>query len=118
MIAVDREAIQVMYKRIIDWQMDVGESFTDYFMHDRVKDVSWGFWLLGKGYTKRANEILEEVQAGNKCLDQELLYHVHNEDDPNYYSHGYYQDIALWAEFLCSTRIYIDRVNEFFAEYD
>lgn len=43
--------IQVLKDRIIAWEHDAGESFTDYFMHDNVADRSWAFWLLGKGYT-------------------------------------------------------------------
>ena len=120
--------IQILKDRIIAWEHNAGESFTDYFMHDNVADRSWAFWLLGKGYTVRANEIIEEIvrQQESKayiCLDQELLYDIHGEytwDEEskthNWSQGNYDKNVMLWAEFLLATALYTNRVEEFFKE--
>lgn len=121
-------SIQILKDRIIAWEHNAGESFTDYFMHDNVADRSWAFWLLGKGYTVRANEIIEEIvrQQESKayiCLDQELLYDIHGEytwDEEskthNWSQENYDKNVMLWAEFLLATALYTNRVEEFFKE--
>lgn len=115
MIELKQEDIIEMANRIKDWESNAGEGFTDYFMHDNVRDVSWAFWLLGKGFVERANEILNQINSGEKCLDQELLYEVYEVHDWTKKSQeAYYKNILLWAEFLISTQIYKDRVEEFF----
>lgn len=120
--------VQALKDRIIAWEHNAGESFTDYFMHDNVADRSWAFWLLGKGYTSRANEIIEEIvrQESNKirlCLDQELLYDVHGQEPwdeeaktYNWNQENYDKNVMLWSEFLLATALYTGRVEEFFKE--
>lgn len=122
------EQIKELAKKIIDWENDAGESFTDYFMHDNVADRSWAFWLLGKGYTSRANEIIEEIvkQQNSKvhvCLDQELLYDLHEEEpwdeeakSYNWNQENYNKNVMLWSEFLLATSLYTQRVQDFFKE--
>ena len=122
------EQIKELAKKIIDWENDAGESFTDYFMHDNVADRSWAFWLLGKGYTSRANEIIEEIvkQQNSKvhiCLDQELLYDIHDQDPwdevsktHNWNQENYDKNVMLWSEFLLATSLYTQRVQDFFKE--
>lgn len=106
---------QVLAEAIHKWEQNAGESFTDYFMHDRVKDVSWAFWLLGKGYSERANMLIDLIQAGNKCIDQELLYHLHmtEEWDEELYS----KDIDLWADFLTASDRYFKEIEGWFKDY-
>lgn len=106
-------------EKINDWEADAGESFTDYFMHDNVKDNSWAFWLLGKGFTERANEIIDEILKGETCLDQGLLYDVHTNYDDDFKEIGDWKEnsdknVKLWAEFLVSTPFYLDKITEFF----
>lgn len=62
--------IEAMAARIRKWEMRAGESFTDYYMHDKVKNVSWAFWLLGKGFNERANELIpvSGVLIRNCCM--------------------------------------------------
>lgn len=122
------EQIKELAKKIIDWENDAGESFTDYFMHDNVADRSWAFWLLGKGYTSRANEIIEEIvkQQNSKvhiCLDQELLYDIHDQEPwdevsktHNWNQKNYDKNVMLWSEFLLATSLYTQRVQDFFKE--
>ena len=122
---VTQQSIDEMFDQIIAWEHDAGEGFTDYFMHDNVRDVSWAFWLLGKGFVERANEILNQYAVAKYCLDQELLYdiypsYVEDEKDSHGYSwneENYHKNVRLWAEFLVSTDIYLERVTTFFKEY-
>lgn len=117
-----RNAIKLAAK-IRAWELAAGESFTDYYMHDKVKDVSWAFWLLGKGYSERANELIDLIQAGNKCIDQELLYHL-NYDESQYDGFNwdtvvepvYMKDVLLWAKFLVASDRYWKSITEWFAE--
>lgn len=105
---------EALAAKISAWEMDAGESFTDYYMHDHVKNVSWAFWLLGKGFTERANELIDLIQAGNKCIDQELLYVLceYNSDQDAEYE----ENVLLWAEFLVASDRYWKDITEWFAE--
>lgn len=110
---------QELTEKIGKWEHSAGESFTDYFMHDNVKDNSWAFWLLGKGFTEKANEIIDEILAGNKCIDQEVLYEiypVYNDEDNNFSEDNYDKNMDLWAEFLSATPFYLNKVTEFLKE--
>jgi hypothetical protein len=118
---VTQESIEAMFQRIIEWEYEAGESFTDYYMHDNVRDVSWAFWLLGKGFVERANEILNEVNDDKVlCLDQELLYDIYPSyegEDCSWSEENYHKNVRLWAEFLVSTDIYFQRITEWFDNY-
>ncbi len=107
---------EALASKISAWEMSAGESFTDYYMHDHVKDVSWAFWLLGKGFTERANELIDLIQAGNKCIDQELLYELYPSDHEGEPTNGYELNIELWAEFLVASDRYWKDITEWFAE--
>lgn len=112
-LIVNEEFLSI-YERIIKWEEDAGESFTDYFMHDNVRNQSWAFWLLGKGYTERANQIIDEIINGEECIDQELLYELYDINEGPDYHTPFLKNVALWAEFLSATPTYVERVNEFF----
>lgn len=108
--------IQHLAEKIRDWENDAGESFTDYFMHDNVYAVSWAFWLAGKGYTDKANEIIGEVESGNKCIDQEVLFDI--VDNKNFTDEVHFKNILIWSDFLLATETYVKRVSEFFKEQE
>jgi|SRR5579872_4357088 len=111
---------EALAAKIRAWEFNAGESFIDYYMHDNVKNVSWAFWLLGKGFTERANFLIDLIQAGNKCIDQELLYELYNnpEDPANWSTALYLKDVLLWAEFLVASDRYWKAICEWFAEND
>ena len=94
-----------------NWEEETGESFTDRFMHDNVKDLSWAFWLLGKGYTEHALEIIKEIEAGNTCIDQDVLYDIY----PDWEDQD--KNIEIWAEFLAATPSYVERTRKFFVRH-
>lgn len=103
-------------EKIRNWEVEAGESFTDYFMHDNVKDQSWAYFLLGKGHVERAVEIVDEIHNGNKCIDQELLYEIYS-NDGEWSEEQYNKNVILWAEFLISMPHYCQKVTEFFEEH-
>lgn len=101
-------------KRIREWELNVGESFTDYYMDDRVKEVSWAFWLLGKGYKERANVLIDMI-TNRESIDQQLKFEVHlTSGDWN--EEFYLKDIALWAEFLTASDRYFKDISEWFED--
>jgi len=100
--------------KILKWENDSGESFTDYFMHDHVKNVSWAFWLLGKGFHEFALVIIRELEKGEKYIDQETLYEIHSEETDSYENHE--KNVLIWAEFLVATDSYVERVTKFFEQ--
>ena len=109
-----------LIEKINNWVENAGESFTDYFMHDNVKDTSWAFWLLGKGYTEHANKIINEILAGETCIDQEILYEIFPEyvggETISWSRDNYDKNLVLWAEFLVATPYYLNKVTEFLTE--
>jgi len=105
-----------LYDNITDWEGDFGESFNDYFSHDYIKDSSWAFWLLGKGFHIHANAIINEILTEKTCIDQEILYDVfppYDEDD-NFIQENYDKNLMLISEFLVSTPFYLKMVIEWF----
>jgi hypothetical protein len=108
-----------LHEMIKSWEMDMGESFTDYFMHDHVNDKSWAFWLLGKGFKEHANHIIDEILAGETCIDQEVLYHIYpeyEEGDGNWLEESCDKNSLIWSEFLTDTEFYLIKINEFLNE--
>lgn len=124
--------VEELAKRIGEWEQEAGESFTDYFMHDRVRDNSWAFWLLGKGYSERANAIIVEILEGRLCIDQQALYNLNYHpnitvidgflevlwEDEYMTSENYNKDILLWAEFLLATPFYTEKITKWLKEQE
>lgn len=120
MIEVTQKSIDDMFNKIIEWEYEAGESFTDYYMHDNVREVSWAFWLLGKGFVERANEILNQHSVAKYSLDQEILFDIYPSyegENCSWNEENYHKNIRLWAEFLVSSDIYLQRITEWFDNY-
>lgn len=130
-----------IFNKILDWEIEAGESFTDYFMHDRVDDKDWAMFLIGKGYEERGKAILKAVHEHELvgepcCLDQEFLYNIHEypkfeeslnwkglpsydvlyDENQDWSRKKYEKDSALWAEFLSTHPVYLEKVKEFFKD--
>lgn len=101
--------------RIIDWEIEAGETFMDYFMQTNVDDGAWAYWLLAKGYVKHANNILMELLAGEKDLPQDVLYEVYDEreGENGYSEENIVKNIELMAEFLVADSKYLELLNQF-----
>ena len=106
-----------IFKKICKFVESYGESFTDRFTHDNVKDASWAFWLLGKGFNEKANEIIKLILESEYGIDQETLYEIYPEqsEDNEEWSEEYWnKNMMLQAEFLSSTPFYLNKVEQFF----
>lgn len=105
-----------LFDKIQTWEADNGESFNDYFSHDSIKDSSWAFWLLGKGFHEHANGIINEIMASTMCIDQSTLYEVYPEydEDDNFIEENYDKNLMLISEFLVSTSYYLKLVTDWF----
>lgn len=109
-----------LVNKISEWEHEAGESFTDYFMHDNVKTLSWAFWLLGKGFTEHALVIIRGLEKGETYFDQEELFEIYPEHsyedgkEPEWNPDSYEKNTEIWAEFLVATDSYQERVLKFF----
>lgn len=115
--------IRTLAQKLRNWEMDAGESFVDYFMDGRVNEINWAFWLLGKGHTATATFIINSKADGVKYLDQTEKFHVHYNDDVSWDDWDaadaiYFKDFLIWAEFLLASKVYTDRINEWFSEQE
>lgn len=112
--------IEALAAKIRSWELDAGESFTDYYMHDRVKNVSWAFWLLGKGFSERANTLIDLIQSGQQYIDQELLYELYDQDitegESSWDEEVHKKNILVWAEFLIASDRYWKDIAGWFAD--
>lgn len=108
--------IKEMSERIRNWEVNSGESFTDYFMHDNVNQVAWSFFLLGKGFNTHANILIDKIgKEGTNCyIDQEDLFDIHGAESGVWDERLYDMNVAVWSEFLVSSNVYYDKVMEFF----
>jgi len=109
-----------LVEKINDWTSDLGESFTDYFMHDCIKNIDWAKWLLDNGYTEKANELLEIIESGEDYIDQETLYEIYPEynDNGRWDRESYDKNVEIWADFLVNNPFYLKRVIKFFDEFE
>jgi hypothetical protein len=109
--------VDAMVEAIRNWEMDAGEGFTDYFM-DNWPVGSWAYWLLGKGYTEWANNIINLYEK-KQYVSQDTKFEwfdTYQEGDWN--EEVYLRNVRVWAEFLVESDQYFRRVNEFFDEYN
>lgn len=111
-----------LVQTINDWEVDAGESFKDYFLHDNVKTLSWSFWLLGKGFTEHALQLINKIEKGVTYFDQEELFDIYpeytydEEGKDTWNKENYAKNVEVWAEFLIATNAYQERVTKFFKE--
>lgn len=119
---VSRNPVELA-KQIRAWERQAGESFTDYYMDDHVKEVSWAFWLLafdGGRHSDRANYLIDEVTA-KQSLGQEEKFHLFYNPEMSWGStheewlaaeEVYLQDFMLWAEFLTASDRYFKDIED------
>lgn len=116
--------VDAMVKAIRDWELDAGESFTDYFL-DNWPIGSWAYWLLGKGHHEWANNIINKNEAKRDAkpnefifIDQEEKFEFFDaEASGDWTEEDYCKNVRVWAEFLVESDQYFRRVNKFFDEH-
>ena len=109
-----------IFRQICDWQMDAGESFTDYF-DSSINVPNFMFWCLGKGWiTQEQFHAWEDEMKGKGRFDEPSsmdvieggeLYSISNEDN---WEKGY---MAL-AHFMSESKTYQRRLKKFLDEYN
>lgn len=119
-MVIERD-VQKLAQTLRDWEMDAGESFTDYYMDDRVKPVSWAFWLLGKGYTEKANKLIDDITA-RRSVGQMDTFHIHYADGMSWSDWDaadatYFKDFLIWADFLCASDRYFKDIKEWLEDW-
>jgi hypothetical protein len=120
---------QEILAKMLQWEQDNGESFTDYFNAD-IKAHTYMTWCLGRKYItpEKYNEWL--IAYGNNELDADdpnyFVYNDQGEYGPSFavvYSEEYNQTdhhkaYGMLAEFFSEITVYQKRLAEFFAEYE
>jgi hypothetical protein len=116
---IDRN-VDAMVKAIRHFELDVGEGFADYFMASWPVG-SWFYFLLGKGHTEWANELINDYEKdGYVCQEKQFEWFdaYCGEGESGWDEDIYLKNVRVWAEFLVESDQYYRRVNEFFAEYN
>lgn len=105
----------------------LGECFTDYYMDNYVKEVSWAFWLLafdGGRHSNRANILIDKITA-RESIGQEEKFHLFYDPEMSWGSthdewlateEVYLQDFQLWAGFLTASDRYFDDIRNWLTE--
>lgn len=106
-----------LVKLIFEWEREAGEDFMDYFLHDNVKPLSWSFWLLGKGFTEHALNIIIKLERGESYFDQDELFEVYPEEEDQWLEVRT-KNTNLWAEFICATASYRQRFKDFITDHE
>ena len=86
-----------------DWEMDAGESFTDYFLHSQDNLFKFGQWLIKNGHPERGAEIVKHCEE-SRFEDQDM-FHVHYDQEMSWGDWDaadaiYTKDFHLWAAFI------------------
>jgi hypothetical protein len=118
---------QEIYESVMEWQMEAGESFTDYFNSD-IHPLTYMSWCLGRGYLSpekynmwakayRKNE-LEATDPNyfvyNEYGDEDAMFAVVVSEDFN--EEDFEKAFRILAEFISEIDIYQDRLKRFLAD--
>lgn len=102
--------------KIFDWEAEAGESFYDYYAHDRIEYLSWADFLELKGYKERADEIRQEYHKDSmNYVDQETLFHIYSESG-ELWRKNTEKNLNLLAEYLCSNEQRLAKVLKWFEQ--
>lgn len=119
--------IVIYAERIRDWELEAGESFNDYFMHDYTDYENWGHFLIDHGLVQRGELILKwYIKDEINKQDQNTLFNMYSgtlkysaEYDTFYFDDDefegdweelYHKDMLLFAEYILSDE---DRKEDF-----
>lgn len=114
---------QEIYEAMVNWQMDAGEDFLDYFDGD-MNAISFMCWARGKGYISIEQfNMWEEAYNGDfseagwatryvhNCHGEEPGYAVVNEED--WTEEGQEKAYGILAEFISESKSYQLKFNNF-----
>lgn len=121
-IIIAQEAIDNLVERIREWEMDAGESFTDYFFDRYSYDGAWLDYLDNKGFYELVQEIKQDrytLTTGHVllCTDQQLKFEPYNSNweaaNGSWSEEEYRKDVALWAEFILADAEIYEECDQF-----
>lgn len=112
--------IKTLANRIREWEMDVGESFTDHFLdaYSYDQDSGWLLFLKTKGF----DELLVEIENSRyrlkdgtllSCTDQQLKFEPNTSLMEKWDDDLYFLDVLMWAEFMLSDESIMEQFEEF-----
>lgn len=116
------------------WEIDHGEGFLDYYMHDHTDYEDWGNFLIAEGHTKLGNLIIEWLEkdliskqdqgtlflnySGKLKYDDEYECWYFDEDDyEGDWEDLYMKDMKLMAKFILSTPANKECFDDWYAYY-
>lgn len=118
-----------IFKAIIDWEQEAGESFTDYFSSG-IDGKTFMTWCFGKGYISR-EQFNQWVEAWSKkklesnCSNYFVYNEYGNKNAPfavviteEYSDEAQEKAYKILAEFISGIDVYITRLNKFLSEYE
>lgn len=114
--------IEQLVERIRNWEMDAGESFTDYFLDMYSYSELWLEFLGRKGFTDVVAEIRADVITLSdgvvlSCTDQQLKFEPHSSAAHDGWDEAVYlKDVALWAEFILEHEDITRECEDFLSE--
>ncbi|MEK5036211.1 hypothetical protein MKY96_32700 [Paenibacillus sp. FSL R7-0302] len=113
-----------IYETIVDWQMNAGEDFIDYW-GSNITIPSFMFWCLGRGYLTKEQLNAWEADYLSKDLFQQLYA-----SEPNYFiggsgdsiyalcDHDTWEDgVEILSEFISESTTYQNRLKVFLREW-
>lgn len=128
-MTIEKEAVQKMVDEIRGWELEAGESYTDYFFDRFSYDGKWLTYLESKGFKGVADEVRADTwQIGDRVMlstDQQLKFEPHSSalaEANNYEGHywneeTYCLDVALWAEYILTNEDILKDHKEFMTGY-
>lgn len=112
------KTIENIADAIRGWELCAGESFTDYFMDDRISDNLWYGFLLGKGVVEKAQEMEKDLLTKTYISQEKFEPFEYYDDDNNKFLEGeYYKNVLLWAELICNSNIFYESFRIFIKKY-
>lgn len=108
--------------KIDSWENEYGESFYDYYAHDRINYHQWADFLESKGLKENAQKIRDEYEhekknTGLHYVDQETLFTIYPEYSGEKYSEeNAEKNMSLLAEFIVSKESRLNQVLKWFEE--
>jgi len=114
---------QEIYDSIVNWQMEAGEDFLDYFDSD-LKAGSYMIWCLGRGHiTVEQFNLWEEDSSYYSDWASHYVHNCHGEDIPysvvseeDWTEEGQEKAYMILAEFISESVTYQKRLKEFLEE--
>lgn len=100
------------YGKIIDWEMEAGESFLDYFDSD-MNAFNIMFWIRGKGYITQENFNKWEEDMMHRSFTLGVQDYLSNPEDSYGIIKEWEAGIMIIAELISESTTYQKRLEKF-----